>query len=466
VNRWVTLVALAVIVAATLAFRPVPTPGPFLRDFEAYWSAGSAWSAQADPYARTIWSVERGVPGVNASRDELLPFVGPPVTLLAWSAMARLPYAVAVRLWLAVLVLAAVALVAIVVRASARPVALWAFLPAGALAIAFGPITSDLALGQVALVAFLAATLVARPLRLVPRAVAAFVALFQPNVAFGLVSQLGRNTATLAIVLGGLASYATAALLWGWRWPATYLRQLLAHESAERLSAIQLTPAAIAHGAGMPPGATQAIAFATVVVALATAFALWRRIAEPFARFAAIAPLAPFASSFFHEHDLVVAYAAAGWCALRARGTVRAIALAATLLVAIDWLGLAQRPTGLAQSALLAAAAALAFIALGETSDWRATAAAIGTIAAIFAYGAWLAIGHPAPVWPDALGNFHAAPTASIAEVWRDEQRRTGLLGINPVWAFLRELSLFGCALLSLSVYLTSCRPQQARYPR
>ena len=246
------------------------------------------------------------------------------------------------------------------------------------------------------------------PLGLTLRALAAFVAFSQPNVAFGILSQLGWRRATAAIALGAAATYVASAALLGWRWPAGYAMRLLAHENAERLSAIQLTPAAIAHGAGMPAAVTAFIAPASAVVAIAVAFLMWRRIAAPFTRFAAIAPLAPFVSTFFHEHDLVVAFAPAVWCALRTRGTARAVALGATLLVAVDWLGLAQRPTGIAQSALLAGAAVCAFGALGEDADWRTTAAAAGTMSAIFILAAWLAAGHPAPVWPDALGNFHA----------------------------------------------------------
>ncbi len=453
-TRWLTLLAFALIAVAVFAVRPAQTPGPFLRDFEAYWSAGSAWNAGGDPYDRAIWSIERSVPNVDSSHDEMLPFVGPPATLIFWSLLARLPYVLAARLWVALLAVAALALAAIAVRAANSRFWSSAFPAAIALAVAFGPVTSALALGQVALIASLAAVAVAMPLSVPWRAAAAFVALFQPNAAFGLVSQLGRNRATIAMILGMAATYAAGVAFLGWQWPVLYLRRLLPHDNAEHLSAIQFTPGAIAHGAGMAAPAATAVAIATAIVAVAAIVAMWRRIADPIARFAAIAPLAPFASSFFHEHDLVVAYLAAGWCAVRTRGNVRAVALAATLLVAIDWLGLAQRPTGILQSALLATAAVCAFGALGEEGGWPQIATASSVLAIVFVLAAWLSSGHPVPVWPDALGAFRAAADAPIAAVWRDEQARTGLLGVNPVWAFLRALSLSGCALLSLSVYL------------
>ncbi|MEO6836232.1 MAG: glycosyltransferase 87 family protein [Candidatus Tumulicola sp.] len=454
-GRWPLAFAFALIALALLAARPAPTPGPFLRDFEAYWSAGATWNAGADPYRRAIWNAERAVTGVDATRDELLPFVGPPATLLAWGAIARLPYGSAARLWCALLVLAMLALAVVAIRGSTGAMRWRSFFAAVALAIAFGPVTSDLALGQVALIAFLAASVVAlHPPRTPAAAVAAFVAFFQPNVALGLVSQIGRNRATFAMALAGTAAYAAGALAIGWNWPLAYASHLRLHDTVERFSAIQLTPAAIAHGFGATPEIATLVASIAAVVAIVAAVFMWPRITGSFARFAAFAPLAPFVAGFFHEHDLLVAYVAAVWCAFRAHGTARRLALAGTLLVAADWLGMAQRPSGIVQSALLASAAASAFVALGEESDWRSTTATLVPVATIFALAAWLGAGHPSPVWPDALGGFHAARSASVAAVWHAEQLRAGLLIANPTWAFLRALSLLGCALLSLAVVL------------
>ena len=70
--------------------RPVGTPGPLLRDFEAYYAAGATWALGGDPYGREVWRVERRVPGVDASHEELLPFVGPPFSLPLWRSFAAL----------------------------------------------------------------------------------------------------------------------------------------------------------------------------------------------------------------------------------------------------------------------------------------------------------------------------------------------------------------------------------------
>jgi hypothetical protein len=454
--------ALAAIAVAVLFARPRPTPGPVARDFESYWAAGAAWNAHADPYGRAVWNAERTVPGVDAQRDELLPFVGPPATLLVWSLFARLPYAIAAGLWSALLGLAVVALVACALRASAAHVSATTFLTALALAIAFGPVTSDFALGQLALPAFLGATLVVLyATRSVALATpAAWLAFAQPNAALGLISQLGRNRTTLAIVMGAVAAYTLGAVAANWAWPIEYSRVLAAHADAERFVAIQLSPASIAYGFGAAPRAAEVIGIITAVLAAAAAMALALRVRDRYARFAAFSALSPFAAGFFHEHDLVVAYAGVLWCALRTRATTRVVALVGTLLVAIDWLGLAQRPTGVAQSCLLASAAFAAFVALGERLEQRATLVTGFALAVVLAGAAWIGSHHPVPIWPDALGAFHAAASAGPATTWNAEQRVSGLLAAVPAWAALRSLSLLGSGLLAYAIYRHSayCR--------
>ncbi len=463
-QRWLLGAACAAIVVAVLAARPVRTPGPLARDFEPYWSAGVAREAGADPYGRAIWSAERRVPGVDAARDELLPFVGPPATLLVWGLAARSPYDAATRVWWALLAISLLALVAAVLRGAGAPLTPTAFVAAALLAIAFAPISSDLALGQVALPALLGAcALIALADRSLPAAVAcACLAFAQPNAALGLISQLGRNRATLALLAGLLTTYALGALAAGWAWPVAYAHSLAAHAAAERFVAIQINATSIAYGFGATPAAAIGIGVAAAIAAIAAAIAIALRVRDRFARFAAFSTLVPFVAGFIHEHDLVVAYAAAAWCALRARNRARTIALTGTLLAGIDWLGLAQRPTGIAQSLLLAIAVLAAFLALGDTRDLRGAASVGVAVAALFAIAGYLAMAHPMPVWPDSLANFHATRDAPPAAVWLAEQRANGLLAAVPAWSLLRSLSLLGCALLALAIYRHSSCCQTA----
>ncbi len=453
--RGVSLVLACAFVAAALLFaRPNSTPGPAQRDFEAYWSAGVAFNAGVDPYGRGVWSAERTVPGVDATRDELLPFVGPPATLPLWSVFARFPYATAAVLWWALLALALLGVLLLLARAAGGTVAPFSIAALVLLALGFGPMTSDLALGQIALVALLGATACVC-LAGVPVAAffGAFAAFFQPNVALGLVSQIGRNRATLVLVGAAVATYLAGVAGAGWSWPVTYASVLAAHAAAERFTAIQISPAAIAFGFGAPERFAAAFGLAVAGGAIVAAFAIVRSLNEPFARFAAAAALVPLVAGFFHEHDLIVAFPAAAWCAFKTRGSTRMLATIGTLFVAIDWLGLAQRPTGMLQSALLAAAALCALVALSNESETRATLTSGLAMIPVIGMAAWLGASYPAPLWPDTLGGFHAAASLSAAAVWNAEQHVAGLDAREPVWALFRALSLLGCALLAASVF-------------
>jgi len=460
-RRTLLIAAYLAIAIAILAARPPETPGPIARDFEAFWSAGAAYNAHVDPYSASIWRFERTVPGVDARREGALPFIDPPPTLPAWSLAARTPYATAAAIWMLVLVGALVGFVIVSLRGAATSLRATNLLAALALAVAFGPITSDMALGQLALpAAFGAVALVVWARRSVLIATLGGVLAFaQPNIVPGLISQLGRNRATAAITAAAALTYLLGAAVAGWNWPAAYARAGAAHGAVERFSAIQLTPAAIAYGFGAPPNAAVFVAIVSAVAAVAAALLIGLRIRDGFARFAAWSVLAPFATLFWHEHDLLVAFPAAVWCARNAGARARTLALAGTMLVAIDWLGLAQRPGGLAQSALLAAAAWCAFAALceGVGSSLRVAGIAVG---ALFAGAAVLALAHPAPVWPAAMQAFSAPVHATVAQIWLAQQRATGLYQPVASWAVLRALSLLGCALLAVAIYRHSsyCR--------
>ncbi len=456
VTRYSLAAAACVAIAiALIAARPVRTPGPLARDFEAYWSAGTTSNTAANPYGIAIWNAERNVAGVDAHRDEMLPFISPPHTLLVWRLAARLPYETAAHLWWAVLAISLIALVAAVLRGSGAPITPFLLLIAILLAIAFGPISSDLALGQVALPAFLGAVLVmmlsAR--RLWSAVLGAALAFAQPNAALGLAGRLGPNRATLAILLGAALTYVLGSLIVGWSWPLSYARAVAEHSQAERFSAIQFGPAAIAFAFGASAALATAIGVFVSLFAIAAAVALARAAREPFARFAGLSALVPFVAGFFHEHDFVVAFAAALWSAIRTTGATRAIALAGTLLVGFDWLGLAQRPSGIAQSALLEAALFAAFVALGNRTELRRAMPIAAVAAVVIAGAAILALHNPMPVWPDLLAGFRPPATASMAAVWLDEQRANGLLAAVPAWGALRSLSLLGCALLAYAIY-------------
>jgi len=172
-------------------------------------------------------------------------------------------------------------------------------------------------------------------------------------------------------------------------------------------------------------------------------------------RFAILSAALPLTWTFAHEHDLALALFPALLCFRRRSGTAWLIGALGTMLVAVDWLGFAQRPSGLAQSMLLASSAMLAIAVLGSEriSTLRFAPAAIVALAAAF-IASTAAIGassraHLLSIWPNALPAMFTAPLSlSAPQVWALEQHVSGIDTLDPWLGFLRGLSLLGCALL------------------
>ena len=455
------LIALALAVLAATAFRPPPTIGPFARDFEAYYAAGATWNAGGDPWSRDIWQTERTIPGVDATRDELLPFAGPAASLPLWSVLARLPFDAARVVWLILLALA-FAILAVAAAALAH-VRLTAARAASALlfGVVTGPLISDIGLGQAALVAAAAVAVALLALeRGSPWAIAAaFAAAIQPNLALPLASRLIERRAAL-LLAGAVAAFIALTLIAG-RGPAgfiAYLHRLAAHGAAERFSVIQYgVPAILASfhlGTDAAAFAGNAVAF--VAVGCAATAAIRLREQPHLAAAVAIAVL-PWALPFFHEHDFVIELIPAIVLAASSNARVRAVAGIASACVLIDWLGIAQRPHATAQTLCLAFATACAFAALPNRS-LRAASPLPPLITCVLLVVTMvpLALAFPAPVWPDTLGAFHAAVNLDASAVWGAEQQRAGLNAFMPAWGILRAVPLLGCVGLAVAAYFAA----------
>lgn len=464
--RALLVVALLAYLVAVLWLRPHPTPGPPLRDFEAYYAAGAIWNAGGDPYARDIWNAERSIPGVDSARNELLPFVNPPVLLPALSLYARLPFETAALAWsimLALILLGCLgALLAIVGRA--RDPSAW--LAIVLIALAFGPISSDLALGQFAIVGVAAVAIASlglvRSQRLLS-SLATFVAGLQPTFAPVLIAW-SRNRRNLVVQVA-----AGAVFLAVWAWLArggnvpdvrSYLDIVREHGAAEGWTLIQFTPGAIAHGLGASDVLAAALQWGASLIALAAAGSVaWYRRDDPLAVLGAFCALTPLAFPFFHEHDFGLLLIPAFFVLTRANASGRRYALCALLLVGVDWLGIAQRPDGVAQTLLLALALTAAALALTGGARARDFAPLALGLLAIAAVGA-IARGHALPIWPDAMGPFSIAQNASVAQVWHAEQLATGMFAPNALSALLRVLPLIGAGLFA---WLSGRSPQFVR---
>lgn len=453
--------------ALTLAFtilRPPPTSGPYARDFEAYYAAGAVWDAGGNPWSREVWPVERTIAGVDDTRDELLPYVGPAAALPLLGALARLPHPIAVRLWSGLLAGAFCALfIASLVLARTRRVD--ALLAGLMLAIASGPSVSALALGQIALLSAgaIACALVAYDRKAVAAgAFTTFLAGLQPNLAIALIARMRDRVAITSAALGAVAFAAlTLAAGGGVSGFLTYLHRLGEHGRAERFDVIQHTPAAIAWAFGAPAEAAAAIT--TIVALAATGAAIVAGIrARLDARDGTLLALAalPLAVPFFHEHDFVVELIPVIVLAVCAQGAARGWAGVGAVLALVDWLNAAQRPPAAGQIVALALAVACAFVALGRGRyAARADLVPLAVALLFVGFAVPLALAHPAPTWPDALPPAYHAPTnADASAVWAQEQQLSGLEQRAPVWGFLRALPLAGCVALGVSVTLAGRR--------
>jgi len=471
-RRVALAIAIVAYALAVLAFRPHPTHGPALRDFEAYYGAGAAWNADEDPYGVAIWTHEQTLPGVDPRREGLLPFVNPPLLLPVLGALARLPFGIASAFWetLLILALAALLIAAASIANLGERTAWFALVP---LALAFGPVSSDLALGQLALVAVAAATLGAWSLakdRAFAGGAGAFVAAIQPALALPLAA-FARTWRAVHALLAAAAVFALAwvaiAALSPAAAPLRYFALLGAHDAAERFALIQYAPSAIAYGLGANPAIASAIGLLCTLLALnAWWFATARLRLGPLASFLLACALLPFAVPFFHEHDFALLLVPALYAARRATTPPsRALAVGGALLCAIDWLGLAQRPDGTLQSLLLAAAFVAALIAAGAARLDRATLLACGCVSAGLAAAALFAQGHPAPVWPDAMRlPLSIAPGASPADIWHAEQAAAHMFDVDAFRAWLRAMPLLGCGAIAWATVRPTA-PSDSRNP-
>ena len=451
------LLALVLAVLASTLFRPPPSSGPFGRDFEAYYAAGVTWNAGGNPWSRDVWRVERTIAGVDASRDELLPFVGPAASLPLWSVFARAPFAVARDVWLALLTAALAVLVLASLRLTRRPFA-WSD---SAIALILGftaaPAIGALGLGQAALVSAAAVAVAFAALERRPAwaILAACVAAIQPNLALPLAVRFTSRRNGLVLALAFAVFLAITFAAGGMTGMPAYARLLAEHGAGERFIVIQYGLPAILVTFGITPyAASLAGAIAGLVALGCTVTAAYRFRTQPAYAAASAIALLPWIVPFFHEHDFVVALLPAIVLAAARTQGVRTIAGIGAVCTFVDWLGIAQRPFAAAQTVCLAFAVACAYVALCDREAERAFPIIVPAVCALLlACAVPLALAHPAPSWPDALGAFHAAVHQTASAVWAAEQQRSGLGRLVPAWGILRLLPLIGCALLARATW-------------
>jgi hypothetical protein len=451
--------ALGFALLAVTIFHPTRLSGPFGRDFEAYYSAGAVWNAGGDPWSRDVWRIERTIAGVDTSHDEMLPFVGPAASLPLWSLLARMPFDVARFVWLTLLALSVVVLCVAAAALAHAQLTLNRAAGAVLLGALTGPAISDFTLGQVALLsaAAYALTLLALERRSAWTIATACVAALQPNLALPLAAHLTGRRAAALLAASGAAFLALTFLIGGGASGFIgYLRLLGEHGAGERFILIQYSlPAILTSFHIAPTTATQiGDGFALLTLAVAAWFAVrWR--ARPRNVAALAIALLPLAVPFFHEHDFVIELIPAIVLAASSDARVRLLAGIASVAILVDWLGVAQRPHLAPQTVCLALAVACAFAALPNRSLRAASPwPPLVTSLLLLSIAVPLALAFPAPVWPDTLGAFRAAPELSASAVWAAEQHLSGLDAPVWVWGLLRAIPVAGCALLAFAAYV------------
>jgi hypothetical protein len=450
---FVIICALALLAVAFFIVRPNGASGPAMRDFEAFYAAGVIANHGGDPYGRDIWNAEREIPGVDTTHDETLPFVGPPAALPLWRALALLPFSLAGRIWGAILGCAMLVTVFGTLRLANAPEEPAVALGAAIFAASFGALISDVALGQLALLcvaAVIATLLLLRTRAWLAASITSALAALQPNLCLVLIARATDLRALAAFGLGTILFFAMMLAPAGIAGLDRYLHLLAVHGAAEEHTVIQITPSGVALGFGASAAIAALAHYASMLVALGLGIAAMRSL-DPVARVGIAVCMLPFVVPFFHEHDFVLILLPALFCAINARARTLAFAAIGATLSAVDWLGLAQRPNAQLQSVLLACACALGFALLAQMRR-EAFAGMIAPVAVIVA--SLIARAHPVPIWPDALPlHWQGPPDAGISALWHLEQHVAGLEAQNPIWAFLRLLSLIADAMIGVALY-------------
>lgn len=459
----------ALVVAFAIAYfvwRPLAVSGPPMGDFSAYYAAGATWAHGGDPYGTDVWTVERTLPGVDPHTYALLPYVGPPLGLPVWAALARLPYRDAVTIWGIVLAFCIGAIFVIPAKLAGRRLRAADAVALVVLASASGPLVDGIALGQAALpasAAVFAAILAAARARWIWVGVWAVVAVvFKPNLAFALAATVRAGGALAALIAGAVASALGTVTTIGGMHPAlAYLHLLPEMTASERFYAYQFTPTAIAYGFGATQRTATIAGDAVALAAIAGVVLAIRWSRASLADGAAIACAAlPLAVPYVHEPDFAIAYLPALLIVYRARGWAWIAGTCGFVLLAVDAYALAQGRAGLAFSLITAAVAAAEIAAVTRTVP-RAYRFAPLAIAALVLGVGLAAPRSTLPMWPASLPRHFWTPSTSANEVWRRELVASGLENERPWAALLRSLTLSGCVLIAVAMTQTARRTAQ-----
>jgi hypothetical protein len=462
VARYGGCVLVFIAALAYLAWLPSSTMGLPISDFSAYWAAGRTWLHGGDPYGVGIWNIEQTLPGFNPSRVELLPFVGPPLSLPLWAAFSAIPYAGAAFAWSVVLVGCVAVMIVLCARLAERRLGRSDAASLLLLAVSSGPIVTGISAGQAALPAVAAvvvAVFCAARRRWISMAVATFVAgLLKPNDALVLIATFGELMALYSVGGSAIVSgFANVSITHGFRGIMAYAGVIMNQNAAERTFLFQFAPASIAYGFGLARQA--AVDFGAVLTALAivTIVAAIRWTRANLVDAAAIAcTVFPFIPPYEHEPDTVIALLPALLVVFGARGWTWALGATGTVLLFMNPFALTQGWPGTTFAVTMAAVAALQLAALAPLECRPVRYIPLAVVPLVLFLG-FLAPPNRLSIWPaPPAARVIVKPGASPSAIWNAELVALQLDTQRPWVSLLRLLTLGGCACIGAAMVRTA----------
>ena len=344
-----TILALALI-ACSSRYYFVHVPEGFV-DFRAFYCAGSAVVARADPYREhPLHECEQKIvlPGTSAlPKDLTVPAPFPGYVLALFALLALLPFSVAVFVWIALSAIAVGAAVVLFARATRTTIA------ANAIVLGYPTVMVALPLGQVTpfiLLALAGTAALLQSNRPSWAGVAALGALLDPHVGLALWAGMfvGSPRSRSMLIAGAVALFAIGMCVSGPQHEWEYLRFVIpAHAAANIADGHQFSVTHFAFVTGASP--TLAILLGmlwyvgALFVGIFVACRLRRRLGIGAIAFVPTAFLV-FGGTYTHLQQLEMGVPAFLLLAAAATGVRRELYSACTFVAAMPWLTIACFP--------------------------------------------------------------------------------------------------------------------------
>lgn len=421
-----------------------------LADYRAFYCAGGALLHGADPYAASsLYVCEHSAQPFglfSAMRGVAVPAPLPGYALILFVPLAALAYPVAALLWLLILTAVCAYACAALARVTARPAATAVAVFAVAFGIAVIPYGE---LASICILALLGMALALRRASWNAAAICAGIAMILPHVgiaaalaAFLCKREMRLRLIVIAAVLGAFDAAAGGAGI-----AREYVVTVLpAHARTEIASTTQYGLTWILHAFGVPDRAAIFGGEISYVVMLVAGCALAWTAARRFRDDAYVALLPPalvvFGGSFIHYSEILAAIPACILLLGNARGAMRTLVIAATVLLAFPWGG------ALTQPYLLFVYAGAGAAIVWELSGSRLDAALrTGVACALFTALVIFAAAHLGPSL-----EAHAGPQArsALAQASWGEYVRTQRASTGLIWWIVKAPAWIGLALLAI----------------